>query len=77
MYHCVFVCTGDGAGVGKGRTIAGLYTTSPVYHKHNVSLPLSRYYLSELLRRKEESNLVSSSAVLRHSLLNFFAISIG
>lgn len=51
----VVYCTGDGAGVGKGRTIAG----EVILHLAGNILNIPhRYYLSELLRRQEEGSMV-------------------
>lgn len=55
------MCLGDGAGVGKGRTIAGIYTHTCILtctKRVSVSLFLCRHYLSKLLGGQEEGSLV-------------------
>ena len=54
----VVYCTGDGAGVGKGRTIAGRDIMLNFAGNIILSNIICRYYLSELLRRQEEGSMV-------------------
>ena len=62
---CPLLSSGDGAGVGKGRTIAGKSVMKTLLLVQLVSLVTSyasctcRYYLSKLFGRKKESCLVS------------------
>lgn len=63
----IILCSGDGAGVGKGRTIAGIciHTFSTCTVHVSVSLFLCRYYLSKLLGGQEEGCLVKLFVLFR------------
>ena len=87
---CLLICTGDGAGVGKGRTIAGMclwfiqcllecVTMMCILHVWSSCYAYPRYHLSKLSGGKEKGCLVCSLTLVlviaRASVQNRLSVS--